>query len=114
MVEVADQTGRPVELLTERNPPRLEVASAVSAVPPDPKSKEPSATEVSPVPPFPTVSAVPSVSEPAVSVPMLPLVEKRSVVDATVAKKFVVVAFVKSELPVRVVDAMIAERLLLS
>ena len=55
--EVATQAGRPVVYELVRKPPVL-VASAVrAAVPPgEPKTSEPSATEVRPVPPFATAT----------------------------------------------------------
>ena len=61
--EVATHAGRPVVYEFVRKPP-VDEASAVSAVDPEPKRSEPSATEVRPVPPLVT-SKEPVVSESA-------------------------------------------------
>ena len=68
---------------------------------------------VEPVPPLPTVRALPRVRVPIVAEPKVAALEKRLVLDATEAKKLVVVAlvpvaFAKTKLPVRVVEAKVA------
>ena len=60
---------------------------AASAVAPPTEYSQPWPKVVAPVPPLPTVSALPRVSE-----PREPSALKRLVLDAVVAKKFVVVA----------------------
>ena len=65
--EVATHDGRPVVYELVRNPP-VDDASAVSAVPPDPKRSDPSTTAASPVPP-PATFKVPEVDGVSVKVP---------------------------------------------
>ena len=74
-----------------KRPAPLVVASAVSAVEPEPKRMRPSAIDERPVPPFVTVRALVRVSTPET----WELVEVASVVTSAVAKRFVEVAFVE-------------------
>src|SRR3989344_4083452 len=78
---------------------------------PLPESSPP--TVVEPVPPYATPSALPKVSVPTVAEPTVAVLLKRLMVEAKLEKRLVVVAlvpvaFAKTKLPVRVVEARVA------